>query len=284
MEASVRQLQGIGRSSATSPASTRSASPISANVHAPVKVESRSASGARPLARSPPSNDGISARNLATPVRTSSARSTPSSCSTPTAAAVGLVPLPAHRADLDEAAVLTPPRGDEACDFLRARQVAAQKLIAKADKEGVVGAARARLRRSGRSRRRRCEMSPGRPPPDRASQRGPRPARRAPHRPGPADRSKATKRNRQHWPAGPARNAGIPQPAGGGLARVRRALRDRAVRNRCNRGRSLLHVRRSHRRSSGAGAQTRYAVRGNLGQAQQSVGQPGGQARQVGFR
>jgi hypothetical protein len=65
------------------------------SVQQPVNVESRSASGIRPLARSPPSSDGVSARKSITPSRTSVVRndSASSSCSVPMPAAVGLVPL-----------------------------------------------------------------------------------------------------------------------------------------------------------------------------------------------
>ena len=60
-----------------------------------MNVESRSASGTRPLARSPPSSDGISARNSTTPLRTSSGIGPTRGSitfSSPTPAAVRFVP------------------------------------------------------------------------------------------------------------------------------------------------------------------------------------------------
>ena len=116
-----------------------------ARVQAPVNVDSRSASGTRGLARMPPSSDTASSSSSATPSRVSSSRAAPAvpaSCSRPTAAAVGLVPLRRIGATSTKPPSSRRRPATKRHDRLGIGQRLTQELIAQADEEGVVSTAR----------------------------------------------------------------------------------------------------------------------------------------------
>ena len=125
----------------------RSSAPSWSSVQTPVNVDSRSAAGARPLARKPPSTDGIGARKSATPGGKVGQPIEQLEYADRRRGRVGAAA--AHRGQLHEAAVFSMTRLHEADDFIRARQWPGQHLTAQSDQEGVIGAARSTADRFG---------------------------------------------------------------------------------------------------------------------------------------